>query len=208
MPERIRRNRGLARPGKPGSGALPARATRAAWEGWCQQLQCPRRLLGDHAVAERGELRRTPETWGRGDPAGIKALHPLHEVGTEPTGLVRGGRGRTGEPLPSGDGGCVRAPSPLFSSASGDGSVQSGRTTVGKGGHLLLGRRPGGPVSPARGVGSSDAAALGRVKSPLPCRWLGEPLTPSDAFGVGSSSHSTSSARFGPCPPDSLFEGC
>jgi hypothetical protein len=56
-------------------------------------------------------------------------------------------------------------------------------------------------------VGSSDAAALGRVMSPLPCRWLGEPLIPSDAFGVGSS-HSTSSARFGPWPPLFLFSGC
>ncbi|MFD7736225.1 hypothetical protein ACFV6F_38290 [Kitasatospora phosalacinea] len=49
----------------------------------------------------------------------------------------------------------------------------------------------------ALGVGSSEAAAEGRVRSPLPCRWFGEPLTPSLAFGVGSS-HSTSSARFGP----------
>ena len=57
-------------------------------------------------------------------------------------------------------------------------------------------------------MGSSDAAALGRVMSPLPCRWLGEPLIPSDAFGVGSSSHSTSSARFGPWPPLFLFSGC
>ncbi|CAB41069.1 hypothetical protein [Streptomyces coelicolor A3(2)] len=44
--------------------------------------------------------------------------------------------------------------------------------------------------------------------SPLPCRWFGEPLIPSDAFGVGSSSHSTSSARFGPCPPLFRFDGC
>ncbi|MBB4981501.1 hypothetical protein GGE06_002411 [Streptomyces sp. SFB5A] len=71
----------------------------------------------------------------------------------------------------------------------------------------MPGRRPGVPVSPARGVGSSDAAALGRVMSPLPCRWLGEPLMPSDAFGVGRS-HSTSSARFGPWPPLFLLAGC
>ena len=63
------------------------------------------------------------------------------------------------------------------------------------------------PVSLALGVGSSDAAALGSVISPLPCRWFGEPLIPSDAFGVGSS-HSTSSARFGPWPPLFLFDGC
>ena len=61
------------------------------------------------------------------------------------------------------------------------------------------------PALPALG---SDAAALGRVRSPLPCRWFGEPLIPSDAFGVGSSSHSTSSARFGPCPPLFRFDGC
>lgn len=71
----------------------------------------------------------------------------------------------------------------------------------------MPGRRPGVPVSLARGVGSKDAAALGRVMSPLPCRWFGDPLIPSDAFGVGSS-HSTSSARFGPCPPLFLLEGC
>lgn len=69
-------------------------------------------------------------------------------------------------------------------------------------------RRPGGSVSSAGGVGSSDAAALGRVMSPFPCRWLGEPLIPSDAFGVGSRSHSTSSARFGPWPPLFLLAGC
>ncbi|MFF2819393.1 hypothetical protein ACFVT9_28210 [Kitasatospora cineracea] len=61
----------------------------------------------------------------------------------------------------------------------------------------MPGRRPGVPVSEALGVGSSEAAAEGRVRSPLPCRWFGEPLIPSLAFGVGSS-HSTSSARFGP----------
>lgn len=70
----------------------------------------------------------------------------------------------------------------------------------------MPGRRPGVPVSLARGVGSRDAAALGRVMSRLPWRWLGEPLIPSDAFGVGRS-HSTSSARFGPCPPLFLLEG-
>lgn len=64
------------------------------------------------------------------------------------------------------------------------------------------------PVSLALGVGNRDAAALGRVMSPLPCRWFGEPLIPSDAFGVGSSSHSTSSAKFGPCPPLFRFDGC
>lgn len=63
------------------------------------------------------------------------------------------------------------------------------------------------PASLARGVGSSEATAEGSVKSPLPCRWFGEPLIPSDTFGVGSS-HSTSSASFGPWPPLFLFAGC
>lgn len=209
MPERIRRNRGLARPGKPGSGPLPARAARAAREGRRQQLQSPRRLLRDDTVAERGQLRRTPQPRGGGDPPWGEALHPLHELSTEPTGLIGGlGRG-TGQPLPSGDGGRIRAPPPDCSVAPEPGSVQSGRTTADEGGrHLFPGRQPGVSVPLALGVVSSDAAALGRVKSPLPCRWFGEPLIPSDAFGVGSSSHSTSSARFGPCPPLRLLSGC
>ncbi|GHF77607.1 hypothetical protein GCM10017667_01120 [Streptomyces filamentosus] len=60
---------------------------------------------------------------------------------------------------------------------------------------------------PVRRAGESEAAALGRVMSPFPCRGLGEPLIPSDAFGVGRS-HSTSSARFGPWPPLFLLAGC
>lgn len=63
-------------------------------------------------------------------------------------------------------------------------------------------------MSLALAVGRSEAAALGSVMSPLPCRWFGDPLVPSDAFGVGSSSHSTSSAKFGPWPPRFLFAGC
>lgn len=202
MPERIRRISGLVRPEERGSRALSAGAAVTAREGWCQQLQGTRSLLRDDAVAECGELRGTAEPRSRGDPAGIEALHPLHEVRAEPTGRVRGSRSRTGEPLPSGDGGSVRSPSPVRAPASGASSAQRGRTTADKGGrHPFPGRRPGVPVSLALGVGSSDAAALGSVMSPLPCRWFGEPLIPSDAFGVGSSSHSTSSARFGPCPP-------
>ncbi|OCC11532.1 hypothetical protein A3Q37_02729 [Streptomyces sp. PTY087I2] len=206
MPERIRRIRGLARPEKPGSGALPSRAARAAREGWCQQLQSTCGLLRDDTVAERGELCRPSESRGGGDPAVVEALHPLHEVGTEPTGRI-GGLG-TGEPLPSGDGGCVRPPLPVSFADSVDSSVQSGRATADRGGrHPFPGRRPGVPVSLALGAGSSDAAALGRAMSPFPCRWPGEPLIPSDAFGVGSS-HSISSARFGPWPPLFLFAGC
>lgn len=71
----------------------------------------------------------------------------------------------------------------------------------------MPGRRPRVSGSLAFGVGRSEAAALGRVMSPLPWRWLGEPLIPSDAFGVGRS-HSTSSARFGPWPPLFRLAGC
>lgn len=209
MPERIRRISGLVRPEERGSGALSAGAAVTAREGRRQQLQGTRSLLRDDAVAECGELRGTAEPRSRGDPAGVEALHPLHEVRAEPSGRVRGSRSRTGEPLPSGDGGSVRSPSPVRAPASGASSAQRGRTTADKGGrHPFPGRRPGVPVSLALGVGSRDAAALGRVMSPLPCRWFGEPLIPSDAFGVGSSSHSTSSARFGPCPPLFRFDGC
>jgi hypothetical protein len=62
-------------------------------------------------------------------------------------------------------------------------------------------------VSLALGVGSSEAASEGKVGSPLPCFCLGLPFVPSDAVGVGSS-HSTSSARFGPCPPLRRLSGC
>ncbi len=195
MPERVRRISGLVRPEERGTGALSVGAAVTARKGRCQQLQGTRCLLRDDAVAERGELRGTAEPRSRGDPAGVEALHPLHEVRAQPTGRVRGSWGRTGEPLPSGDGGSVRSPSPVRVPASGVSSAQRGRTTADQGSRYpFLGRRPGEPVSLALGEGSRDAAALGRVMSPLPCRWFGEPLIPSDAFGVGSSSHSTSSA--------------
>lgn len=208
MPERIRRNRGLARPENPANGALPAHAAMAAREGRCQQLQCTSGLLGDYTVAEGGELSRTSEPWGGGDPAGLKALHPLHEVGTKSSGRVGGRRCGTGQRLPSVDGARVCAPSLACVPDSGDECVQSGRTAADEGGRQPLpDRRAGASLPLPLWVGSSDAAALARVKSPLPCRWLGEPLVPSDAVGVGSS-HSTSSAKFGPCPPDFRFEGC
>lgn len=167
MPQRMRRFCGLARPEKSGSGALHGRAARAPWEGRCQQLHGSCGLLGDDTVAERGELCRSSEPGSGGDPASVEALHPLDEVGTEPAGRVGGlGRG-TGERLPPGDGGCVCAPS--VCSAPGAESVQSGRTTADRGGrHPFPQRWAAVPVSLARGAGNSDAAALGRVKSPLP----------------------------------------
>lgn len=67
--------------------------------------------------------------------------------------------------------------------------------------------RPLGRADAMFGACSKQAAAEGKVKSPLPWRWFGDPLGPSDAFGVGSS-HSTSSARFGPWPPAFRLTGC
>ncbi len=91
---------------------------------------------------------------------------------------------------------------------SDGGFAQSGRTTADSGGRQPFpGRRPGVPVSEALGVGSKEAAAEGRVRSPFPCRWFGDPLIPSLAFGVGKS-HSTSSAKFGPWPPLLRLAGC
>lgn len=85
MASRTRRNRDLVRPGKPGSGALHRRTAWAMRQGWGQQLRGSSRLLGYDAVAEGGELSWPSEPWGGGDPAGFQALHPLHEVGTEPS---------------------------------------------------------------------------------------------------------------------------
>ncbi len=146
MPERIRRISGLVRPEERGSGALSVGAAGTAGEGWCQQLQGMRSLLWDDAVAERGELRGTAEPRSRGDPAGVKALHPLHEVRAEPTGRVRGSRSRTGEPLPSRDGGSVRSPSPVRAPDSGVSSAQ-------RAGPPPTRRSPSLPGAAARGAG-------------------------------------------------------
>lgn len=43
------------------------------------------------------------------------------------------------------------------------------------------------------GVGTSDAATLGSIRSPELPRWFGPPLLPSVALGVGSSDCSTTS---------------
>ncbi len=133
-------------------------------------------------------------------------MHPLHEPRTEAAGVVgRPGRG-TGGAFPAGDRGGVRPPD-LGPSSVADGSPNSGSDRVC--GVLLVEpfRRLAARVVAASRVGRRRAAADGRVKSPLPCRWLGEPLVPSEAFGVGRS-HSTSSARFGPWPPCLRFAGC
>ncbi|MDH6145507.1 hypothetical protein P3T35_007562 [Kitasatospora sp. GP30] len=128
-------------------------------------------------------------------------MHPLDELRPELAALVSGRRRRTGERLPSGDGCGVRSPP----SGVGPSCGHSGSATAIETGEA---RRREEREAGFRGdEGRSEAAAEGRVRSPPPCRWFGEPLIPSDAFGVGSS-HSTSSARFGPWPPRFLFSGC
>lgn len=95
MPQRMRRFCGLAWPEKSGSGALHGRAARAPREGRCQQLHGSCGLLGNDTVAERGELSRSSEARGGGDPASVEALHPLDEVGTEAVAAsVGSGAGR------------------------------------------------------------------------------------------------------------------
>jgi hypothetical protein len=187
---------------------LRPEAVGAARERGAQQLHCSGGLLGDDAVAEGGELSRSAESGRRGHPAVGQALHPLDELRPQPPGRVGGRWCGAGEGLPSGDGGAVRPPPPVRPSSFGVVSAHSGRTTADSGGRRpWSGRRPGVSVSLARSLGCSEAAAEGSVRSPLPCRWFGESLIPSDAFGVGSS-HSTSSARFGPWPPLFLLAGC
>lgn len=151
------------------------------------------RLLRYDAVAQRRELGGAPQSGSGGHPAVLKALHPFHEPWREAPRVVGRRRCRTGEALPPGDGVAVPPPSPgaFFESAEVSKRVRGGSAV----------RR----AAVARPL--SCAAAEGSVRSPLPWRWRGEPLMPSDAFGVGSS-HSTSSARFGPCPPSFRCEGC
>lgn len=135
-------------------------------------------------------------------------MHPLHEPRAEAARVVgRPGRGTRGV-LPAGDRGGVRPPD------LGPSSVSDGSPNNGAGSDRVSGvpsvapfRRPAMRVGGAAGVGPRRAAAEGRVRSPLPWRWLGESLVPSEAFGVGRS-HSTSSARFGPWPPCLRFAGC
>lgn len=208
MGKRIRGFRDLARPEKGSRGPLPGSTAGAAREWRCQQLHGAGGLLGDDAVAERGELGRPSEPLSGGDPARLESLHPLDEFRAQASARVGGRWCGAGERLPSGDGGTVRSPSPVRSSVAGLVSDHSGRTSAdSRGRRLFPGLRRGVPVRSRRGAGSSEAAAEGSVMSPLPWRWFGEPLIPSEAFGVGSS-HSTSSARFGPWPPLLRFAGC
>lgn len=198
---RFRGIRGLARPDISCRRRCSTRRAVAADEdGWRQDLQCSGGLLRHNSVAQSGELGRAAQFRGVGHPARGEALHPLDEPGAQAARVIgRLWRG-TGDRLPSGDGGGVRSPGP--------GSANSGSSTSCGGGRKPVpGRRPGAPVSRARGVRRGRAAAEGKVKSPLPWRWFGEPLVPSDAFGVGRS-HSTSSARFGPWPPCLRLAGC
>lgn len=171
-----------------------------------QDLQGTGGLLGHNSVAQHGQLGGASQPRGAGHPAGRKALHPLHEPRAEAAGVVGRPRCGTGGPLPAGDRGGVRTPD-LGPSPGADGSPNSGSDCVSGVLPIELFRCPAVRVGVASGVGRRRAAAEGRVKSPLPWRWLGEPLVPSEAFGVGRS-HSTSSARFGPWPPCLRFAGC
>ena len=130
-------------------------------------------------------------------PAGRPCIHSTKSARRRPAASVGGGAGRVsvshramaasyGPHRPS----LPPRPGPFPPTAAGP-----PLTGAGAGPCPDAGR--GVPVSLALGLGRSEAAAVGSVRSPLPCRWFGEPLIPSDAFGVGSS-HSTSSARFGP----------
>lgn len=204
---RFRRTGGLARPGNGCRRRRSARrAMAASGPGWGQDLQGAGGLLGYDSVAQSGQLCGAPQSGCAGHPAGREALHPLHEPRTEAAGAVGWPRCGTGGVFPAGDRGGVRPPD-LGPSCWCTGSPNSGVACVR--GVLLPApfRCPVVRVGVASGVGRRPAAAEGRVKSPLPWRWLGEPLVPSEAFGVGRS-HSISSARFGPWPPCLRFAGC
>ena len=205
---RVRRNRGLARPDIACRRRRSTRRTVTAdGAGRRQDLQRAGRLLGYNSIAQSGQLGRSAQPRCVGHPARREALHPLHERRAQAAGVIGRPWCGTGERLPSSDGGGVRSPGsgPLF---VGIDSVNNGSATAEKGGRKPApGRRLRALISLTWGAGSSRAAAEGRVKSPLPWRWFGEPLVPSDAFGVGRS-HSTSSARFGPWPPRLRLSGC
>lgn len=163
-------------------------------------------LLGNNSVAQSGQLGGAPQPGCVGHPAVRKALHPLHETRTEAAGVVSGPRCGTGGAFPAGDRGGVRPPD-LGPFPADAGSPNSGSACARRLRLVAPFRRPTVRVGAASGVGRRRAAAEGRGKSPLPWRWLGEPLVPSEAFGA-SRSHSTSSARFGPWPPCLRFAGC
>ncbi len=204
---RFRRNGGLAWPGNGCKRRSSARRAMAAYgPGPGQDPQGAGGLLGNNSVAQSGQLGGAPQPRCAGHPAGRKALHPLHEPRTQVARSVGRPRCGTGGTFPAGDRVGVRPPD-LGPSCTADGSPNSGSDCAR--GVLLVApfRCPVVRVGVASGVGRRRAAAEGRVKSPLPWRWLGESLVRSEAFGVGRS-HSISSARFGPWPPCLRFAGC
>ncbi|SEK43029.1 hypothetical protein SAMN05414137_1021 [Streptacidiphilus jiangxiensis] len=169
-------------PGRAGRAASPAR-TRPASR--CGRLRAPagqRRaqqakrvggLLGDDAVAQRGQLGGPGQARGGGNPARGQAHDPLDELRGEAPAII--GRRRSGPSgsLPAGDGFGVRSPPALAADGvPGGGSspwgFHSGSTTCDNGGRKPSpARRPGVPLSLALGVGSSWAVADARVRSPL-----------------------------------------
>ena len=108
------------------------------------------------SVAEGGELGGAAQAGGGGDPAVGEALHPFDEGGVEAAVDIDGFGCGAGEGFPTGDGGGVE--SPLVG--------HSGRDVEADGLWPEGVRRLGGVELLA--VGRSEAAADGRVRSPLP----------------------------------------
>lgn len=124
-------------------------------------------LLRYDSVAESRELGGSPEAWRVGHPALFEALHPLHEQRAQPPRVIGWPGSRAGCPFPSGYGAGVRSPCP--SSVDAGWANKGSSTAESRGGRKSApGRRPGVPASLARRVGSSRAAAEGRVRSPFP----------------------------------------
>lgn len=175
--------------------------------GRSKDLEGTRSLLRDDPITQSGELSRAAQACGVGHPAGVQALHPLHEQRAETARAIRGSWRRAGEALPSGDSSGVWAPLSTPPSGVGDSASNSGSGAICRGVRRADRWCVDVPVLFTSEVGRSRAAAEGKVKSPLQWRWFGEPLVPSEALGVGRS-HSTSSAKFGPWPPSLRFAGC
>lgn len=174
MPERIRRNRGLARPGKPRSGAHPpaqlgqrgkdgasncrARATCWGTTPLPSAVSCAGRPRPGVAVTQPGArpcIHSTKSARSRpaasvGSGAGWVSLS--HRVMAAAYGPHRGS--------------APRPPATPPSRAAGPPPTREDATPSPGGG-------PGAPASLAQGLGSSDAAALSRAMSLLPRRWCG-----------------------------------
>lgn len=201
---------------------------RGAGDSWRVRLGGGRRCCRGAGVEPHGRGR------GTGDMA-VEAHHPLDERGGQPARAGRRGPGRgvLGHVLPSADGGQVGAPpvgrrvtavlrfmpplrfgvvpAPPFPSE--DVGVGRRYSTPSAGAEPWSGVFRTAECFPSAAVAggvvcaASTAAVEARVRLPSPCRWFGEPLAPSLAFGVGSRC-SISSASVGPWPPAFRLAGC